>query len=64
MKKKTPPAKSAPKPTPKPKLTDIERHKRFVDMAHEVEADERTESFDQAFDRVVEHSPNSKNSAA
>ncbi len=23
--------------TPKPKLTDAERHKRFVDMAHEVE---------------------------
>jgi hypothetical protein len=24
------------KSEPKPKLTDAERHKRFVDMAHEV----------------------------
>jgi len=28
------------KAKPKPKLTDAERHKRFVDMAHEVQADE------------------------
>jgi hypothetical protein len=34
---------------PKPKLTDAERHKRFVEMAHEVEADEAPEAFDRAF---------------
>jgi hypothetical protein len=38
---------------PKPKLTDTERHKRFVEMAREVEADERPEAFDRAFKRVV-----------
>ena len=31
------------KAKPKPKLTDAERHKRFVDMAHEVEAEESPE---------------------
>lgn len=37
----------------KPKLTDAERHKRFVDMAREVEADESTKAFDRAFAKVV-----------
>ena len=37
----------------KPKLTDAERHKRFVAMAREVAADERPEAFDRAFKRVV-----------
>lgn len=42
------------KPTPKPpKLTDAERHARFVDMAREVGVDEAPEAFDKAFDRVV-----------
>jgi hypothetical protein len=53
--KKTPAQKNAIKP--KPKLTDAERHKRFVDMAHEVGADESSESFDQAFDKVVSPKP-------
>jgi len=39
----------------KPKLTHKERHKRFVDMAHEVGADESQEAFDRAFERVVPH---------
>ena len=38
---------------PKPKLTDAERHKRFVAMAREVEADERPEAFDRAFKRIT-----------
>jgi hypothetical protein len=38
---------------PKPKLTDEERHKRFVDMAREVEASEDPKDFDQAFEKVV-----------
>ena len=41
------------KPARKPKLTDAERHKRFVAMAREVEADERPEAFDKAFKRVT-----------
>jgi hypothetical protein len=37
---------------PKSKLTDKERHKRFVDMAHKVEADESPSAFDRAFERI------------
>jgi hypothetical protein len=40
------------KANPKRKLTTKERHKRFVDMARAVEADESPESFDRAFDRI------------
>lgn len=36
-----------------PRLTDAERHKRFVDMAKEVEASDNPEDFDQAFDKVA-----------
>jgi hypothetical protein len=42
-----------PKRPSKPKLTDAERHKRFVEMADEVEADKRPEAFEGAFDRVT-----------
>ena len=42
-----------PKPDPKPKLTDAERHARFVDMAREVGVDESPEAFDRAFEKVV-----------
>jgi hypothetical protein len=41
------------KPLPKPKLTDAERHKRFLDMVEEVGASEDTKDFDKAFTRVV-----------
>jgi hypothetical protein len=37
----------------KPKLTDAERHKRFVAMALEVEASNKPEDFDEAFKKVV-----------
>ena len=37
----------------KPKLTDAERHKRFVAMAREVEASESPKAFDKAFKRVT-----------
>ncbi len=37
----------------KPKLTDAERHKRFVDMAKEVEATDDRSAFDEAFERVT-----------
>lgn len=43
--------KAAPKR--KTKLTDAERHKRFVAMAREVEADERTVAFDKVFCKVT-----------
>jgi hypothetical protein len=37
----------------KPKLTEAERHKRFLDMAREVEASDDPKDFDKAFDKVV-----------
>lgn len=47
------PKKTKAKAKSKPKLTDTERHRRFVGMAHEVEADESPEAFDRAFQIVV-----------
>lgn len=44
------------RPPPKSKLTDAERHKRFVDMAHEVEASTDPNDFDEAFEKVARHS--------
>lgn len=41
------------KPAKKAPLTDVERHKRFKDMAAEVDADEDPEAFDRAFANVV-----------
>ena len=50
-------ARSKP-PSPKPpKLTDAERHKRFVDMAKEVEASEDPEAFEKAFKNVTTPPP-------
>lgn len=37
----------------KPSLTDTERHKRFKDMACEVDADNDPDAFDRAFSKVV-----------
>jgi hypothetical protein len=45
------------KAEPKPKLTAAERHKRFVETAREVGADERPEAFDRAFRRVAKAAP-------
>jgi hypothetical protein len=42
-----------PAAKPKPKLTDAERHKRFVEMAREVGASESPREFDKAFKRVT-----------
>jgi hypothetical protein len=42
-----------PAAKPKPKLTDAERHERFVEMAREVEASESPKAFDKAFKRVT-----------
>ena len=51
-----------PKTKTKPKLTDAERHKRFVDMVHEVEAEESPEAFDRAFERAVSNPGNGHHS--
>lgn len=37
----------------KPKLTDAERHARFVETARKVEASEDPKDFDEAFKKVV-----------
>ena len=38
---------------PKQKLTDAERHKRFVETAREVDASEKAVDFDRAFEKVT-----------
>lgn len=47
----------ARQPDREPKLTDAERHKRFVDMAKEVEASEDPKDFEKAFKKVTSHKP-------
>ncbi len=42
-----------PKPKPKPKITDAERHKRFIDMAHEVAASDDPKDFEKAFKKIT-----------
>ena len=37
----------------KPKLTDAERHKRFVEMARQVGASDDSKAFDEAFKKVT-----------
>lgn len=37
----------------KPTLTDAERHKRFVEMAKEVDASDKPQDFDNAFAKVT-----------
>ncbi len=39
----------------KPKLTDAERHKRFVETARKVGASEDLADFDLAFGKIVSH---------
>jgi hypothetical protein len=50
------------KSEPKPKLTDAERHKRFVDMAREVEASEDPKDFEKVIKKIIKppRSPSSK----
>jgi hypothetical protein len=50
------PASSTSKKNPRkplPKLSDAERHKRFLETAHEVGASNDPKDFDEAFDKVV-----------
>jgi len=45
----------------KPKLTDAERHKRFIAMAREVEASPDAKDFERAFKKIVlQKKPRSK----
>jgi len=37
----------------KPKLTDAERHKRFVEVAKKIGASEKTADFDEAFSKLT-----------
>lgn len=37
----------------KPKLTDAERHKRFVEMAKQVGASDNSKDFEKAFKKVT-----------
>jgi hypothetical protein len=56
-----------PKAKPKPKLTDAERHKRFLETAREVGASADPKDFDKAFRKVIPDHPQTaapkKNSA-
>jgi hypothetical protein len=36
-----------------PKLTDAERHKRFVETAKKVDASDKLDDFDQAFKKIT-----------
>ena len=42
-----------PKSKQKPKLTDAERHERFIEVAREIGADERPQTFERAFKSVL-----------
>jgi hypothetical protein len=37
----------------KPKLTDAERYRRFVEAAKKVEASDNIDDFDRAFDKIA-----------
>ena len=41
----------------KPKLTDAERHKRFVEVAKKIGASEDISNFDKAFKSIVKRKP-------
>jgi uncharacterized protein (UPF0335 family) len=45
--------KPAKNPKGKVKLTDTERHKRFIETARDVEADESEEGFDKAIRQIL-----------
>ena len=44
-----------------PKITDEERHQRFVETARDVEASDKPEDFDQAFEKIVKPKEKLKN---
>ncbi len=52
------PTETRKKSAPKPKPTDVERHARFVETAKKVQASEKPEDFDKAFEKVVDSNRN------
>jgi hypothetical protein len=46
----------------KPKLTDAERHKRFVEMARKLEASDDNKDFEKAFKKVTSKTRSRENS--
>jgi len=55
--------KNAPRRNPASsdsKLTEAERHKRFIDMAREVGASDDPKDFNEAFDKVIHPSDQSE----
>jgi hypothetical protein len=48
------PKKSVAKKKARPKLTDADRHARFVDTAHKVGASESAEDFERAFKNITQ----------
>jgi hypothetical protein len=48
------------KSPPKPKLTDIERHKRFIEVARKVEASDDPDDFDKALKVILPQSDRQK----
>jgi hypothetical protein len=46
------------------KTSDPEEHKRFLETAKQVGADESPEAFDRAFKKVASHKPSSKHPVA
>jgi len=57
------PNKPTPRAAAKPKLTDAERHKRFLEEARRAEASDDPEDFDEALKRVAPGSGGRKKSA-
>ncbi len=47
----------ARKPQSKPKLTDAERHARFLETARKVEASDDPKDFDEAFKKITSSRP-------
>jgi hypothetical protein len=45
------------KAKPKAKITDAERHKRFIEMAREVQASDNEKAFERAFKKVTAKRP-------
>ena len=48
----------------KPKLTDSERHARFVETARKVEAPEDQKDFDEAFKKIVSPSKTTRKASS
>ncbi len=57
---KPPAKKPKPKAEKKPKLTNAERRKRFVEMAHEVDALEEPKDFGEAVKKIAANTSKGK----